>query len=121
MRYLRDVVLEASKKVIKIDTSKITAPEIRFATDKETDVNKSDAIIAKSCGMTLKDLQGLPFPDYQQLVRSWWNVVLTPLEDIKIVEMDEDDAKKYGIEFGQIVKVVKIGTDTAPNSVSAST
>ena len=35
MRYVREIFLEASQKKIKIDTSKITAPEFRFATDKD--------------------------------------------------------------------------------------
>lgn len=121
MRYVREIYLEASQKKIKIDTSKITAPEFRFATAKDTDEAKSDAIIAKSCGMSTKELQNLPFPDYQFIIRQWWNVVLTPIEDNKQVEFDEADLQKYGLQYGQIIKLVKAGEEQPPNSQSAST
>lgn len=121
MRYLRKIKLEASGKSINIDTSKITVPEYRIAIDTNTDVNKSDAIVAKSCNLSLKELQALPFPDYQQLLAHWWKVVLTPMEDEKRVELDEKDLEKYGVKYGQTVVISKPGEKESPNSQSAST
>lgn len=121
MRYLREIKLDASGKIIKVDTSKITVPEYRLAVNTDTDVNKSDAIVAKSCNLSLKELQDLPFPDYQQIIFEWQQIVLSPMTDFKAVEMDEDDLKKFGVKHGQTVVIGKPGEKEIPNSQSAST
>lgn len=73
-----EVQFESGRKVT-IDLRKITIAEFRLAVDQKTEQNAADGVLAKACGLKTKDIQNLPMPDYQQLVKAWWEAATQPL------------------------------------------
>lgn len=116
---VREIFLDDNKKVT-IDLRKISIGDFRLATDKDSAVDKSDAVVARACGMKLNELQALSQPDYRRIIAAWWEAATQPLEDHKLLKVSGDQAEKLGVAFGEVVRIVdKDAAD--PNSPSEST
>jgi hypothetical protein len=118
----KKITLQQSGKVVEVDLGKISIAEYRVAISTTTDTVESDKILCKSVkGLNLKELQGLPFPDYQQLVGFWMTTALDPLHDVKKIRLTEEEVDKYGVKYGQEVEIARPEEPDSPNSPSAST
>lgn len=69
----------SSGKELAIDLYKMTIAEWRQAFGASDEEN--DALIARCCGVTVDEVQGLPYPDYQLLVKSFLEAARNPLQD----------------------------------------
>jgi hypothetical protein len=108
-----------SGKIIKLDLRKITIKEFRLATDKDSKEDESDAIVAKACGLTLKALQAMAFPDYRRVIAAWWRAGTQPLDAQAVLVLTEAQTKEFGVEYGQLVEITRAAD--SPNSPSEST
>ena len=112
-----EATLSSGKRVV-VDLLKISILEYRFAVTKGTDPAESDKIVAKACGMKLKEFQDLPKPDWDRVVDAFFRAANQPVEGYKQVVMKEEQLGEFGVQFGQIVQIVE---EPDPNSPSAST
>lgn len=77
---IEEIALDDGRK-LKLDLHKVTILEFRFAVDEKSDQDKSDAIVAKTLDMAVKDLQALSQPDYRRVVAAFWRAATQPLEE----------------------------------------
>lgn len=68
-------------KAIAFDLDKITRKEFTdFARGKLTD-DQDNALLARVCGLTVKQIENLPQPEYRRLVRAFYKEAMEPLAD----------------------------------------
>jgi hypothetical protein len=77
---MADVIL-SDEKEITFDLSKMTIKQYRGMFDTQEDDNKTDETLARVAGMTLEDLQSLPFPDYRKVARAFFTRCRQPDAD----------------------------------------
>lgn len=68
-------------KEVQCDLSKITIKEYRIIFNKETKQDDEDALIARCYGMSLKEYQALPYPDWKVLFTAFFEEARKPLAD----------------------------------------
>jgi len=109
------IKLAVTGRVVEFDLSRISVSEFRLAVKDGSDQEESDKVLAKASGMKLKDLQGLPFPDYQILVAGWWEAAMHPVHQRAKVRMSDDEMKRLNLKAGQVVEIAAEGDPDDPN------
>ena len=68
---------------IQFDLYAITVLEVRAlsAPPKKGRDDTGDESISKVTGLTVEELQALPFPDYRKITKELWKLLLNPLAD----------------------------------------
>lgn len=68
---------------IQIDLYALSVLEVRAlsAPTKKGKDDTGDESISKVTGLTVAELQALPFPDYRKITAAFWKLVLNPLAD----------------------------------------
>lgn len=117
----RKIKLPDSGKVVVLDLSRITILEFRVAVNAKSEELKQDEVLAKACGLKLKELQAMTYPDYRTIIDVWWKHVIEPADGVKYLEISETDLEKAGLKYGDSVELVPVGEKPGPNSQSAST
>jgi hypothetical protein len=74
------IILSTGKEVV-FDIDKMSKREYTSLFDKSSSDDQSDAIVARVCGMTLDELQGLPLNAYRRVVIEFFKKVREPLVD----------------------------------------
>ena len=77
---MADVTL-SDERQITLDLSKMTIREYRGMFDAQEDTDKSDAVLARVAGMTLEELQSLPYPDYRKIAKKFFARCREPESD----------------------------------------
>jgi hypothetical protein len=77
---MADVILSDDKE-ITFDLSRMSIREYRGMFDPQEDDNKTDETLARVAGLTLDELQSLPYPDYRKLARAFFSRCRQPDAD----------------------------------------
>jgi hypothetical protein len=77
---MADVTLSDGKE-ITFDLSRMTIREYRGMFETQEDADKSDATLARVAGITVEELQALPYPDYRKLARVFFKRCREPDTD----------------------------------------
>lgn len=77
---MADVTLKDGRE-ITIDLYQISIKGYRTLFDPSSSEDESDKILAKTCGMDLKELQKLPYPDYRKIINAVLKRSREPLID----------------------------------------
>ena len=64
-----------------INLSLISIKEFRSLLDEKQTAEEGDVILAKACGVTVDEIQALPYPDYRRLVKAFYEKAREPLAD----------------------------------------
>lgn len=75
-----DLTLSGGREVV-IDLYQITISEYRGLFDKAQPDADGDAVIGRACGMTLAEVQALPYPDYRKLAKAFFEKARDVLAD----------------------------------------
>jgi hypothetical protein len=77
-----------SGKTVSIDLYQLSVSDIRDMLNSKKKDHEGDAILSKAVGLSVEELQALPFPDYRRITMKFWECVTDPLKD-------EDDVKNF--------------------------
>ena len=64
-----------------IDLNRITIKEFRSLLDEKQTAEEGDVILAKACGVTVDEIQAMPYTEYRRLVKSFYEKAREPLAD----------------------------------------
>ena len=78
------IELKSRKVVVNLDL--ITTKDVRNLSDKASKTETGDEILGRATGLTIEEIENLPFRDYRKLIKFFWSCLANPLKD-------EDDAK----------------------------
>jgi hypothetical protein len=79
---MSDVTLHTGQ-AITFDFYKITIKEWRSMFEKDEPDEKNSEKVARICGLTLKEFDGLAYPDHFLLMQKFWERARDPLTDPK--------------------------------------
>ena len=78
--------IELKTRNITVDLNALSVLDVRALLDTKKKPRDGDVILSKAVGMTVEEIEALPYPEYRKLTRFFWQCVNDPLKD-------EDDAK----------------------------
>jgi hypothetical protein len=81
-----------NKTEVTIDLYALSVAEVRELVDVKKKDHEGDDILGKAVGMSVAEIQALPFPDYRKVTRAFWKCVRDPFID------GDDDEKNLPSE-----------------------
>jgi hypothetical protein len=67
--------------VFSIDLSKVSIEDYRKLANTRMSDPAGDEVLARAAGMTLAEVQALPYNDYRRLLRKFFSTASAPLAD----------------------------------------
>ncbi len=84
--------IELSSRKVEVNLDLITTKDVRALSDKASKTKTGDEILGKATGLTVEEIENLPFRDYRKLIRFFWACLADPLKDEETAKNSQSES-----------------------------